>query len=58
MSGTERYNRMSEAVALNEMTGIEVLNLFVEYLGQQILTDRFLEHVMEEGYKIDLKEIQ
>ena len=53
MSTQEVYNKVNEAVALNEMSGIEVLDLFVQYMGQQIMTVGFLEHVKEEGYIVN-----
>ena len=35
---------------LSELTGEQVLRLFIQWHGTQLLTDGFLSHVIAEGY--------
>ena len=42
--------------ALERMSGEEVLHLFLDFHGQQLLSDDFAEHCIDEG-KVDAEEI-
>lgn len=58
IDGQKAYELVSEAVAINEMTGIEVLDLFTNYHGLQILEEGFIEHIEQEGYRINISELE
>lgn len=51
---TEIKTKLIEA--LERMTGEEVLHLFLDFHGHQLLSDDFAEHCIDEG-KVDAEEI-
>ena len=46
-------NKFYEMMEENNLTAEDVSNLFLNYNGNQLLTDGFMEFVEEEGYSIN-----
>jgi hypothetical protein len=42
--------------AFEGYTGQQVLSFFTDYHGMQIMTDGFMEHLVDEGVQIELEE--
>ena len=42
------YNEVSELIEELNLTGIDVLNLFTDYQGMQVMTDNFTQFVKDE----------
>lgn len=40
--------------ALIELSGEDVARLFTNYYGNQLLTDKFAEFMVDEGYYVDI----
>ena len=47
-----KVNKLYEIVRENNMTNEEVINLFLNYHGTQLITDEFIEFIEDEGYYI------
>ena len=58
INSSKAYEAISEAVAINDMTGTEVLDLFTNYLGLQVCDAGFMEHIENEGYRIDMSDVE
>lgn len=47
-----KVDKLYEIVKENDMTNEEVINLFLNYHGTQLITDEFIEFIEDEGYYI------
>ena len=50
---TNNVNKFYEMMEENNLTAEDVANLFLNYNGNQLLTNEFMEFVEEEGYLIN-----
>ena len=46
------YEKLEEIIKANNLSGEEVLQLFTNYHGLQLLDDGFMEFIADEGYEI------
>lgn len=49
----EKVNIFYEKMETFEMSAEDVANLFLNYHGTQLLTDEFMQFVIDEGYALD-----
>ena len=52
MSEKENYQKLSDYIEDVSVSSIAVLDMFVNYLGLQVITDDFIKNLVREGYEI------
>ena len=52
------YEAIYEAIEENGLSGTEVLDILTDYHGLQLCTAGLMEHFQEEGYYIDMSEVE
>lgn len=48
----DKTKKLYEIIETNNMTGDEVASLFLNWHGEQLITDDFIEFIEDEGYYI------
>jgi len=49
----DNVRKFYNAIEINNMSGEEVANLFLNWHGTQLLTEDFLEFIEDEGYVVE-----